>query len=91
MPRAGPHHYTAYDRAHKDDTATRMAARRLMIRTYGEDKAKGMDVDHVKPLVEGGSGRDIHNLRFRDPGANRGDKSFQHDHSHSAYGKKMDG
>lgn len=86
MPRTGVHHYTAYDKAHRDDTADRMAARRLMIRTYaakhGETleqatrKWANMDVDHIKAIKGGGSGRALSNLRFRDPHANRADKTY---------------
>lgn len=75
MPRSGPHRYTAYDRAHKDDTADRMAARRYMLKKLGSIPA-GQDVDHIKSIKGGGSGRDPSNLRLRDASANRGDKTF---------------
>lgn len=76
MPRKGPHRYGAYERAHKDETADRMAARRLFIRVHGEAAARGKDIDHVKSIKGGGAPRDIRNLRARDPGKNRGDKTY---------------
>lgn len=75
MPRSGPHRYTAYDRAHKGDTADRMAARRYMLKKLGNIPA-GMDVDHIKSIKGGGAGRAHSNLRLRDASANRGDKTF---------------
>ena len=76
MPRKGPHRYGAYEKAHKDDTADRMWARRAMIREHGEAKARGMDVDHIRAVEGGGAGRDLENLRFRNPRANRADKTY---------------
>lgn len=76
MPRKGKHVYGPYERAHRDDTADRMAARRLMIRTHGAAAAKGKDVDHIKSIKGGGDPRSLRNLRFREPGANRGDKTY---------------
>lgn len=74
MPRKGPHRYGAYERAHKDDTAQRMAARRLMERKLGDIPA-GVDVDHKRSIKAGGTNTPS-NLRLRDASANRGDKSF---------------
>ena len=76
MPRSGPHRYGPYERAHRDDTADRMAARRLMIRTYGAKAAAGKDVDHIKSIKGGGDPRSLANLRFRDPRENRADKTY---------------
>lgn len=75
MPRSGPHHYTAYDRAHKDDTAERMAARRYMEKKIGHDIAPGIDVDHRKAIKVGGTNAPG-NLRLRSAHANRGDKTY---------------
>lgn len=74
MPRKGPHRYGAYERAHKDETAQRMAARRLMEKKLGSIPA-GYDVDHVKS-IKGGGGNHEGNLRLRKSGPNRGDKTF---------------
>lgn len=76
MARKGPHRYGPYERAHKDDTADRMYARRLMIRKYGKKAAKGMHVDHIRSIKGGGDPRNIANLRFRDPHENVSDKTY---------------
>jgi hypothetical protein len=77
MPRSGPHRYGAYERAHKGDTQERVEARRAMEKKLGHDIPAGVDVDHRKELKLGGS-NDMSNLRLRDAGANRGDKSWRH-------------
>ena len=74
MPRSGPHRYDAYARAHKDDTAKAMAARRKYEKENGPIP-KGWDVDHRKSIKAGGS-NDMSNLRPRRARENRGDKTF---------------
>lgn len=86
MPRSGPHRYDAYARAHKGETADRMAARRLMVRRYADRhelsvksadrKLAHLDVDHIKSIKGGGAPRAVSNLRWRSPHANRGDKTY---------------
>ncbi len=78
MPRKGPHHYNAYDRAHIAETAERVEARRFMVKKLGKAAVQGKDVDHKHPVVEGGTNAPS-NLRLRSPHANRGDKSFLKD------------
>jgi hypothetical protein len=73
MPRSGPHRYGAYERAHKDETAQRMAARRAMEKKLGSIPA-GYDVDHKRSIKSGGSNHES-NLRLRKASANRGDKT----------------
>lgn len=78
MPRSGPHRYGAYERAHKDETAERMAARRFMekkLASEGKTIPAGMDVDHKKAIKSGGTNAPS-NLRLRSAHANRGDKTF---------------
>jgi len=75
MPRSGPHRYGAYERAHKDETAERMAARRFMERKLGHDIPAGIDVDHKKAIKGGGTNAPS-NLRLRNASANRGDKTY---------------
>lgn len=53
----------------------RNGARRLMIKKHGKAKLKGKDVDHKKPLKNGGS-NSMKNLRIRSVSENRGDKSY---------------
>lgn len=74
MPRSGPHRYGAYERAHKDETAERMAARRFMERKLG-NIPDGIDVDHKKSIKGGGTNAPP-NLRLRSAHANRGDKTY---------------
>jgi len=74
MPRTGPHRYDAYARAHKDDTAKAMAARRKWIKAHGQPP-KGHDIDHKKSIKSGGSNA-LSNLRARPASKNRGDKTF---------------
>jgi hypothetical protein len=74
MPRTGVHHYGPYERAHRHDTALRMAARRLMLKKLGHIPV-GMDVDHIKSIKGGGSNK-LSNLRLRDASENRGDKTY---------------
>jgi hypothetical protein len=75
MPRSGPHHYTAYDKAHRKDTQERVEARRILKKELGMAALKGKDVDHIKS-IKGGGGNSRSNLRLRNPHANRGDKTF---------------
>lgn len=74
MARTGPHHYDAYAKAHKADTAQAMAARRKFEREHGPIP-KGWDVDHKKTIHAGGT-NNSKNLRLRTAHANRGDKTF---------------
>lgn len=74
MPRKGPHHYTAYDRAHRKDVQERVEARRYMEKKVGHIPA-GEDVDHIKAIKVGGTNAP-NNLRLRNAHANRGDKTF---------------
>ena len=75
MPRSGPHHYGAYERAHRKDTQERVEARRFMVKKLGIKAVEGKDVDH-KLSIKGGGGNSPSNLRLRDPHSNRGDKTF---------------
>lgn len=75
MPRKGPHRYLAYERAHKDETAERMAARRFLEKKLGHDIPKGIDVDHIKSIKGGGTNAPS-NLRLRSAKANRSDKTY---------------
>jgi hypothetical protein len=75
MPRKGPHHYTAYDRAHRHETDERVEARRFMEKKIGHKIPAGIDVDHKLALRGGGSNAPT-NLRLRSAHANRGDKTF---------------
>jgi hypothetical protein len=72
MPRKGPHRYGAYERAHRGDTQLRVEARREMIKKHGAAALRGKDVDHIRPIRDGG-GNSPKNLRLRDPAKNRGD------------------
>ena len=74
MPAKGPRHYSAYDKSRVELTDERVQARREAIKRWGEAAVKGKDVDHVKPLDEGGTNAPS-NLRLRDPHENRADKS----------------
>jgi hypothetical protein len=77
MPRSGPHRYDAYARAHKDDAADRIFARRLMVRKYGAAAVRGKQVDHIKSIkAHPELARDPDNLRLRDPHENMADKTF---------------
>jgi hypothetical protein len=51
----------------------RNKARREMIAKVGKSALKGKDVDHRKPLRDGGAGTKLSNLRVRTVHANRGD------------------
>jgi hypothetical protein len=44
-----------------------------MIAKVGKSALKGKDVDHRKPLRDGGAGTKLSNLRVRTVHANRGD------------------
>lgn len=48
----------------------RKQARRIMERKYGKQALKGKDVDHIKPLSEGGTNA-LSNLRLVSPAKNR--------------------
>lgn len=74
MPRVGKHKYGPYEKAHKDDTLRRMNARNRYEAKHGPIPA-GMDLDHKKPLIQGGSDKPG-NLRLRPSGPNRADKSM---------------
>jgi hypothetical protein len=76
MPRKGPHRYGAYERAHKGDTAERMAARRYMEKKLGRDLPSDVHVDHKKEIKLGG-GNTPGNLRLRSERSNTADKSWR--------------
>lgn len=69
------HHYATYqgkpDQIKK--RSERNKARREMIAKVGKSALKGKDVDHRKPLRDGGAGTKLSNLRVRTVHANRGD------------------
>lgn len=75
MPRSGPHHYGAYERAHRQETDERVEARRFMEKKLGHDIPAGVDVDH-KLSIKGGGSNKPSNLRLRKASANRADKTF---------------
>lgn len=75
MPRSGPHHYGAYERAHRHETDERVEARRFMEKRLGHAIPAGVDVDHKK-AIEGGGSNAPSNLRLRSAHANRGDKTY---------------
>jgi len=50
--------------------AARVKARRAMVREYGKDALAGKDIDHVKPLRDGG-GNTRANWRVSSERANR--------------------
>jgi hypothetical protein len=51
----------------------RVKARRLMEKTGAATKGDGKDVDHIRPLKNGGTSA-RNNLRMRSKSANRSDK-----------------
>jgi hypothetical protein len=51
----------------------RNQARRLMEKKLGKAAIAGKDIDHKKPLRDGGAGTKLSNLRVRSVHANRGD------------------
>ena len=53
--------------------AERVKARRLMEKTGAATKGDGKDVDHIRPLKNGGTSA-RNNLRMRSQSANRSDK-----------------
>lgn len=57
----------------KKNRAQRNKARRMMIKEGAAAKGDGMDVDHVKPMRNGGTSTRS-NLRMRSKSANRSDK-----------------
>jgi hypothetical protein len=59
----------------RKNRSNRNKARRLMIKKHGKAKLDGKDVDHKRPMKNGG-GNGLKNLRIRSVKANRGDKSF---------------
>lgn len=78
MPRSGPHHYGAYERAHRHETDERVEARRFFekkLAVEGKTIPAGDDVDHKKSIKSGGSNAPS-NLRLRSAHANRGDKTY---------------
>lgn len=52
------------------DSAKRHRARRQMEKELGKEAIEGKDIDHKKPLSQGG-GNNRENLRVSDPGKNR--------------------
>lgn len=57
----------------KKNRAQRNKARRMMVKEGAAAKGDGMDVDHVKPMRNGGTSTRS-NLRMRSKSANRSDK-----------------
>ena len=60
----------------RKERAARTAARELMIKKGRAKKGDGKDIDHKKPLRNGGS-KSINNLRVRDKSANRYDNGHK--------------
>jgi hypothetical protein len=56
---------------HNSGEATRMRARRLAIKKGMIKPGSKMDIDHIKPLVKGGAGTTLSNLRPRTQHQNR--------------------
>jgi len=73
--------YSAYDREYerrpevKRKHAERVKARRWAIKRYGKRAIEGKDIDHIRSLESGGS-TTMSNIRVRDIGSNRADKTF---------------
>lgn len=62
--------YASESESRRENRAKRNRARRMAKAFYGATAIKGKDVDHKKPLDQGGSNK-IENLRPRDPSKNR--------------------
>jgi len=62
--------YATESEARRRHRAERNKARRMAEAFYGAAAIRGKDVDHKKPLDQGGSNK-LSNLRPRDPSANR--------------------
>lgn len=68
--------------SYNKEKAARARARYAMLKKltakYGAAKAKrmmeGKDVDHIKPISQGGDGDSLKNVRLRDKSENRADK-----------------
>jgi len=60
-----------YNEEHKDAQKKRMAARYQAKKKHGEAALKGKDIDHKKPLRNGGTNAKG-NLRIKSEKANRG-------------------
>ena len=60
----------------RKERAARTAARELMIKKGRVKRGDGKDIDHKKPLRNGGS-KDINNLRVRDKSSNRSDNGHK--------------
>jgi hypothetical protein len=60
----------------RKERAARTAARELMIKKGKVKKGDGKDIDHKKPLRNGGS-KGINNLRVRDRSSNRSDNGHK--------------
>lgn len=60
----------------RKERAARTAARELMIKKGRAKKGDGKDIDHKKPLRNGGS-KSINNLRVRDRSSNRSDNGHK--------------
>lgn len=67
--------YASYQgtEAQKKNRAQRNKARRMLIREGVAAKGDGKDVDHIKPMKNGGTSARS-NLRMRSKSANRSDK-----------------
>ncbi|WP_020095742.1 HNH endonuclease [Methylobacterium sp. 285MFTsu5.1] len=53
--------------------SARNKARREMEKKLGKAAIKGKDIDHIKPIRDGGARTKMSNLRVRSVHANRGD------------------
>jgi hypothetical protein len=60
----------------RKERAARTAARELMIKKGRVKKGDGKDIDHKRPLRNGGS-KGINNLRVRDKSSNRSDNGHR--------------
>lgn len=65
-----PQEYASESDSRKRHRAERNKARRIEAAFYGQKAIEGKDIDHIKPLDQGGKNIKS-NLRIRDPHANR--------------------
>jgi hypothetical protein len=71
-------------KSYNKDKAARARVRYAMLKKltakYGAEEAKrmmeGKDVDHIKPISQGGDGDSLKNVRLLDRSANRADKKM---------------
>lgn len=62
--------YASESKSRREHRASRNKARRTAEKIYGKEAIRGKDIDHKKPLDQGGSNK-ASNLRPRSPSANR--------------------